>query len=153
MRVSRFAALIAAALCLSCSDSFAPGPSFAGDYALSTVNGQALPSNFSFNGNGIRWLSGSVSALPSQGFSRQLVQEQWSGGILEQTDTVYFEDSRAFFRAHGAVIHFYDAEWSLMGVLDTVEIFSGALNADGSVLTILANDGLAGANSQFRYER
>jgi hypothetical protein len=155
MRVSQLTILMTAALCLFCSDSSAPGPSFAGDYTLRTVNGQALPVNFPAGEvDTIRWVSGSVQALPSRRFSRDLVQEFWEGETLAHSDTVHFSDAKSFYRTHGTMIQFYDVIGSLDGLsVDTVPAFSGTLNSNGSALTIITNDGLAGANTQFQYER
>ena len=154
MRLSRFTVLIAAALSLSCSDSSAPEPSFAGIYALSTVNAHPLPIDFIFGATDFRWPSGSVQVLPSQHFSRIVVQEDWEGGILARTDTVHFSDARAFYRKHGTIIQFYYVIGSLDGLsVDTVTAFSGTLSADGSALTIITDDGLAGNSTRFEYER
>ncbi|MBA2684921.1 MAG: hypothetical protein H0U66_10555 [Gemmatimonadaceae bacterium] len=108
MRTSRLAALIAVGICIGCSDASAPTPTFSGTYQLSTVNGQPLPVTFGDSTlTLIRWVGGSVTALPQSHFSRRLIQQFVENGDVQQTDTGFLSISQSFYRVHGATVQFY----------------------------------------------
>lgn len=155
MRTSRLLVLIAVGVCIGCSDSSAPTPTFSGTYQLSTVNGQSLPVTFGDSAlTLIRWVGGSVAALPQRHFTRQLIQQFVENGDAQQPDTGFLTTSQSFYRVHGATVQFYEVFWPLNAAApDTMLLYSGTLSDGGTTLTITEDNELAGVGTQLRFER
>lgn len=154
MRTSWLAALLTVGVCMGCSDSSAPTPTFSGSYQLTAVNGQSLPVTFGDSTlTQIRWVGGSVTALPQSHFARQLIQQFVENGDVQQTDTGLLSNAQCFYQVHGATVQFYDVLWPPAAGPDTILLYSGTLSNDNTTLSITEDNALAGVGTQLRFER